>query len=156
MNTTAGHSSGHPRMKMTTIRMASRNSGVYGQPEHEVGQQVARVEPGEHRAVDVRGDGQEQHQAGSGERLAAGVQQMPQVSDDRPTVSSVAPSAPMPAASVGVAMPTMMLPRAENMMTASGTMPEKNSRKIWPIEVARSSGGSGGPSSGFRKERIIA
>ena len=60
----------------------------------------------------------------------------------------------MAAASVGVTIPARMVPSVEQMRSASGTIPTKNSRTIWPKDVARSSLGTAGPSAGLMKLRV--
>jgi hypothetical protein len=77
----------------------------------------------------------------------------PQVSLRYTAPSSSAPAAPMPAASVGVAMPARIEPRVAATRPASGTTPATKARSATHTEDARSSLGSTGPSFGLRKLR---
>ena len=66
----------------------------------------------------------------------------------RSVISSTA-NAPTAPASVGVAMPARMTPSVAKMTTTTGAMPNTSSRTTSPIDPARSSSGSAGPSAGI-------
>ena len=72
------------------------------------------------------------------------------------SASKIAPSAPQPAPSVGVAKPKRMLPNAANTKNAGGTNPRKNSRHTSAMLAARSSSGIAGPKDGLIKHRPTA
>ena len=61
------------------------------------------------------------------------------------SANSIAPIAPQPAASVGVAKPNNILPSAANTNAAGGTKPRKNSIQTCFILVALISSGKTGP-----------
>ena len=69
--------------------------------------------------------------------------------------SNKAPIAPQPAASVGVANPNKILPRAAKTKAAGGTKPKKNSIQTNFMLLALISTGNGGPSSGFIQHLIV-
>ena len=65
------------------------------------------------------------------------------------------PIAPHPAASVGVANPKRILPRAANTNAAGGTKPKKNSIQTAFMLVALSSGGNTGPRLGSSQHLMV-
>ena len=66
-----------------------------------------------------------------------------------------APAAPTPAASVGVARPARIEPSVAVISASSGTVPTSTSSSMAGSEWMRSSIGTGGPSFGLRKARVI-
>ncbi len=67
----------------------------------------------------------------------------------------IAPSAPIPEASVGVAQPARIEPSVAVIRPISGRTPTTTSLSITGSEWTRSSFGTGGPSFGLMKLRTI-
>jgi hypothetical protein len=64
--------------------------------------------------------------------------------------STIAPTAPMAPASVGVARPIIMVPSTTKISTAEGMMPSRHLRQSGQPVSVRASFGTGGTCSGLK------